>query len=62
MLHYECSDLITAPLVKLITSDADFFQDTLDEITQAKLEVKKKRRNQLDDGAIRIQSEPNNPL
>ena len=61
MLQYECSDLITAPLVKLITTNADFSQDTWDEMTQAKLEMKKKHRNQLDDDAARIQSELNAP-
>ena len=62
MLQYECSNLITAPLVELITTDADFSQDTWDEMTQAKLEMKKKHRNQLDDDAARIQSELNAPL
>ena len=61
MLQYECSDLITAPLVKLITSNADFSQDTWDEMTQAKLELKK-CRNQLGDDAARVQSELNAPL
>ena len=62
MLQYECSDLITAPLVELITTNADFSQDTRDEMTQAKLEMKKKRRNQLNDDAARIHSELNAPL
>ena len=56
------NDLITAPLVELITTNADFSQDTRDEMTQAKLEMKKKRRNQLDDDATRIHSELNAPL
>ena len=55
------NDLITAPLVELITTNADFSQDTWDEMTQAKLEMKK-CRNQLDDDAARIQSELNAPL
>ena len=49
------------PLVKLITGDADFSQDT-DQMTQAKLEVMKKRRKQLDDDSARIQSELNAPI
>ena len=61
MLQYECSDHITAPLVELSTTNTDFSQDTWDEMTQAKLEMKKKCRNQLDDAA-RIQSELNAPL
>ena len=61
MHQYECSDLITAPLVKLITSNADYSQDTWDKMTQAKLEMKKKRRNQLDDDEARIQYELNAP-
>ena len=36
--------------------------DTWDEMTQAKLDMKKKHRNQLDDDAARIQSELNAPL
>ena len=40
MFQYECSELVTAPLVKLISSGSDFSQDTLDEMTQAKLDVK----------------------
>ena len=61
VLQYECSELITAPLVKLIISDCDFSQDTLDEMTKAKLHVKKKLRDQLDDDASRTQSELNPP-
>ena len=61
VLQYECSELITAPLVKLIISDSDFSQDTLDEMTKAKLDVKKKRRDQLDDDATRTQSKLNPP-
>ena len=62
VLQYECSELITAPLVKLIISDCDFSQDTLDEMTKAKLHVKKKRRDQLDDDATRTQSKLNPQL
>ena len=61
VLQYECSQLITAPLVKLISSDSDFSQDTLDKMTKAKLDVKKKRRDQLDDDATRTQSKLNPP-
>lgn len=57
MLQYECSKLITVSLVKLIISDSNSSQDTLDDVIQAKLDVKKKRRNQLDDDAARTQSE-----
>ena len=61
VLQYECSELITAPLVKLISSDSDFSQDTLDEMTKVKLDVKKKRRDQLEDDATRTQSKLNPP-
>ena len=61
VLQCECSELITAPLVKLISSDSDFSQDTLDKMIKAKLDVKKKRRDQLDDDATRTQSKLNRP-
>ena len=47
--------------MKLISSDSDFSQDTLDKMTTVKLDVKKKRRDQLDDDATRTQSELNPP-
>ena len=62
VLQYKCFELITAPLVKLIINDTDFSQDTLDNMTQAKLDVKKKRRDQLDDDATRTQLKLNTPL
>ena len=61
VLQHECSELITAPLVKLIINDCDFSQDTLDEKTKAQLGVKKKRRDQLDDDVSRTQSKLNPP-
>ena len=61
VLQYECSEVITASLVKLISSDSDFSQYTLDEMTKAKLDVKKKRRDQLDDDVTRTQSKLNPP-
>ena len=59
VLQYKWFELITAPLVKLIISD--FSQDTLDNMTQAKLDVKRKSRDQLDDDATRTQSKLNPP-
>ena len=47
--------------MKLISSDSDFSQDTLDEMTKVKLDVKKKRRDQLEDDATRTQSKLNLP-
>ena len=61
VLQYKCFELITAPLVKLIISDTDFSQDTLDNMTQAKLDVKRKSRDQLDDDATWTQSKLNPP-
>ena len=48
--------------MKLFINNSDFSQDTLHEMTKAKLDVKKKRIDQLDDDATRTQSKINPPL
>ena len=61
-LQYECSDIITAPIVNLIMTDGECPEEVWGKITQAKQDVRKKRKNKLEDDAAKIQSVLNTPL